>query len=219
MMMHPAFRTKRTVGNGAARFSATSPDNEPASHATQTNPLVFSTTGDFRWSPASFRGISEKIEGGHLPGSRIAFDDGLISMLDDGQIPQQLFSDEIAQYLDTGEADLRANLLRLLSQLQAGGGRMAAREDADAGWVDEQGEEVIYFDPLAQYRDPTAESQVPFPLTDPSNSNSLPVTCTFGTMRDGRLSFVSQDFRWFEASHFPDALNSQAESSAGLIFL
>ncbi len=96
---------------------------------------------------------------------------------------------------------------------------MEDRGGLNAGFGEGEAEDVTYFDPLAQYRDPAAEAPQPFPLTDPNNANSSPVTCTFGTMRDGNLSFVSQDFRWFEASNFPDALISQAEASVGLVYL
>ncbi len=96
---------------------------------------------------------------------------------------------------------------------------MEDRGGLNAGFGEGEAEDVTYFDPLAQYRDPAAEVSQPFPLTDPNNANSSPVTCTFGTMRDGNLSFVSQDFRWFEASNFPDALMSQAEASVGLVYL
>lgn len=195
-------RTESTVGNGDAR-------------------IVDVTGTELRLTVRDQSSVeyTDPMKAVDLPGTDFTFDDGLISMLDDGQLPEQLFSEEVSQ-CPAGDEDLRRNLLRLLSQLQFGGRRMTDRNDIDAGWAEEAGEGVPHLNPLAQYSTPAAEvPPVPFPLANPNNANELPVTCTFGTMRDGNLSFVSQDFRWFEASHFPDALNSQAEDSVGTVFL
>jgi hypothetical protein len=217
--MTPVKDAELTVGNGAARIVELSrAENEQLSTLAQIDTLAFPTTEDPRWSGISSSGYSEDIETEIPASTNFVYDDGLISMLDDGQIPQQLISEEVSQYLHASEADLRRNLLHLLSQLKSDGRRMAEREDNDAGWGGAGGDGT-YVNTRAQYGNQAAEPPAAFSLTNPSNTNSLPVTCTFGTMRDGNLSFVSQDFRWFEASQFPDALNSQAEASVGMVFL
>lgn len=91
---------------------------------------------------------------------------------------------------------------------------MADVEQIDAGL--EQQDCGTYFDPLAQH---SAKSPSLYPLMGVNKPSLKPVTCTFGIMKEGNLSFVSQDFRWFEAPNFPGALYSHAEASVGLVYL